>query len=139
MPDFIPWYAHRSNPVGMAGDGYILEYRLGDAGTEPFSENEDAAAHQPKFMWDDKKAGYKSITEDQLHKAQHFLIKEQNAAAFDPKAGWKAGDMVPAYVLSAAGDPAPRPIIKQQAHGRMASGQSSLRGGSDLQMTTTRH
>ncbi len=101
--DFIPWYAHRSNPVGMAGDGYILEYRLGDAGTEPFSENEDAATHQPKFMWDEKKAGYKSITEDQLHKAQHVLIKEQNATAFDPKAGWKAGDMVPAYVLSAAG------------------------------------
>ena len=53
-------------------------------------------------MWDEKKAGYKSITEDQLHKAQHVLIKEQNATAFDPKAGWKAGDMVPAYVLSAA-------------------------------------
>jgi hypothetical protein len=101
--DFIPWYAHRSNPVGMAGDGYVLEYRLADAGKETFSENEDAATHQPKFMWDEKKAGYRSITDDQLHKAQHVLIKEQNAAAFDPKAGWKAGDMVPAYVLSAAG------------------------------------
>jgi Ethylbenzene dehydrogenase len=99
--DFIPWYAYRSNPVGMAGDGYILEYRLDDAGKGPFAENEDPATHQPKFMWDEKKAGYKSITVDQLHKAQHFLIKEQNATAFDAKAGWKAGDMVPAYVLSA--------------------------------------
>ena len=100
--DLIPWYAYRSNPVGMAGDSYVLESRLGDAGKEMFSENEDAATHQPKFMWDEKKAGYKSVAADQLHKAQHFLIKEQNAVAFDPKAGWKAGDMLPAYVLSAA-------------------------------------
>ncbi len=100
--DFIPWYAYRSNPVGMAGDGYILDYRQDDAGKGPFAENEDQATHQPKFMWDEKKAGYKSITADQLHKAKHFLIKEQNATAFDPKAGWKAGDLVPAYVLSAA-------------------------------------
>ena len=100
--DFIPWYAHRSNPVGMAGDGYILEYRLDDAGKGPFTDNWDAAAHQPKFMWDEKKAGYRSIAADQLGKAPHVLIAEENAAAFDPKAGWKAGDMVPAYVVSAA-------------------------------------
>ena len=100
--DFIPWYANRSNPVGMAGDGYILDYRQDDAGKGPFSDNEDAATHQPRFMWDEKKAGYKSIAEDQLHKAPHVLIKEQNAAPFDPKAGWKAGDLIPAYVLSAA-------------------------------------
>jgi hypothetical protein len=102
--DFIPWYASRSNPVGLAGDGYILDFRQDDSGQGPFAENEDTVTHLPKFMWDQKKAGYKSITEDQLHKAPHFLIKERNAVPFDPKAGWKAGDMIPAYVLS-AGDP----------------------------------
>jgi hypothetical protein len=32
---------------------------------------------------------------------QHYLIREQNAVPFDANAGWKAGDMVPDYLLSA--------------------------------------
>lgn len=100
LVDLIQWHAHRSNPIGMADDGYVLEYRLSDAGKDMYSENTDAAARQPKFMWDDKKVGYKSITEDQLRKGTHYLIKEENAAPFDASAGWKAGDMVPDYVLS---------------------------------------
>jgi hypothetical protein len=65
-----------------------------------FSGNADAQTHQPKFMWDAKKTGYKSITEAQLRKGEHFLVREKNAVPFDPKAGWKAGDMLPDYVLS---------------------------------------
>ena len=45
----------------MADDGYVLEYRLGDAGKEMFGGNADAASHAPKFMWDAQKVGYKSI------------------------------------------------------------------------------
>ena len=98
--DLIQWRAHRSHAVGMADDGYVLEWRLGDAGKDPFSGNADAATHQPKFMWDEKKVGYRSITAAELRKGDHFLIRGQNAMPFDPNAGWKEGDLIPDYVIS---------------------------------------
>lgn len=100
--DLIQWRAHRSNPVGMTDDGYVLEYRYGDAGKNPFSSNVDKATHQPKFMWDEKKVGYKSVKALDVRKGDHFLIREQNAVPFDPNAGWQEGDMVPDYVVSRA-------------------------------------
>jgi hypothetical protein len=51
-------------------------------------------------MWDEKKVGYKSITVAQLHKGDHFLVREKNAVPFDPNAGWKEGDMLPDYMTS---------------------------------------
>ena len=98
--DLIQWRAHRSNSVGMVDDGYVLEWRLSDAGKDPFSSNADPATHQPKLMWDSKKVGYRSVTEDQLRKGDHFLIRDQNTVAFDPNAGWKEGDMIPDYIVS---------------------------------------
>jgi hypothetical protein len=100
--DLVQWRAHRSYAVGMADDGYVLEFRLADAGKDMFSGNGDRATHQPRYMWDEKKVGYKSITADQLRKGDHFLIREQNAVPFDPAAGWKEGDMVPEYLVSRA-------------------------------------
>ena len=101
--DLIQWRAHRSYPAGMADDGYVLEWRNFDAGANMFAGNADAKTHAPKFMWDEKKVGYKSITVDQLRKADHFLISEMNAVPFDPNAGWKEGDMIPDYIVSRAG------------------------------------
>ncbi len=98
--DLIQWRAHRSHAVGMADDGYVLEYRNSDAGKNMFGGNADAKTHAPKFMWDQKKVGYKSITAEQLHKGEHFLIREQNAVPFDPSADWKEGDMIPDYITS---------------------------------------
>jgi hypothetical protein len=98
--DLIQWRAHRSFPVGMADDGYVLEWRLGDNGKDMFGGNADAKTHAPKFMWDEKKVGYKSITADQLRKGEHFLVREKNAVPFDPNAGWKEGDMIPDYLVS---------------------------------------
>jgi hypothetical protein len=98
--DLIQWRAHRSNGVGMADDGYVLEYRNSDAGKDMFSGNADPNTHAPRFMWDAKKTGYRSITAAQLRKGEHFLIREVNAVPFDPSAGWKEGDLIPDYVLS---------------------------------------
>jgi hypothetical protein len=100
--DLVQWRAHRSHAVGMADDGYVLEWRLGDAGTDPFAGNADSKTHQPKFMWDEKKVGYRSITAEQLRKGDHFLVREQNAVPFDATLPWKEGDMVPDYVVSRA-------------------------------------
>jgi len=98
--DLIQWRAHRSHGVGMADDGYVLEFRNSDAGKDMFGGNADARTHEPKFMWDAKKTGYKSITESDLRKGDHFLVREQNAVPFDPNAGWKEGDLIADYVLS---------------------------------------
>jgi hypothetical protein len=101
--DLIQWRAHRSHAVGMADDGYVLEWRLGDAGKDMFGGNSDKATHQPKFMWDEKKVGFKSIrADDQARKGDLFLVREQNAVPFDPNAGWKEGDMIPDYIVSRA-------------------------------------
>jgi hypothetical protein len=98
--DLIQWRAHRSHAVGMADDGYVLEFRNSDSGTDMFGSNADSKTHAPKFMWDEKKVGYKSITANDLRKGDHFLIREQNAVPFDPNAAWKEGDMVPDYLIS---------------------------------------
>jgi len=100
--ELIQWRAHRSNPAGMADDGYVLEWRNFDAGANMFGGNADAKTHAPRFMWDEKKVGYKSITADKLRKGDHILDREKNAVPFDPNAGWKEGDMVPDYFLSRA-------------------------------------
>jgi len=100
--ELIQWRAHRSNPAGMADDGYVLEWRNFDAGANMFGGNADAKTHAPRFMWDEKKVGYKSITVDQLRRGDHFLDREKNAVPFDPYAGWKEGDMIPDYFLSRA-------------------------------------
>lgn len=103
--DLMQWRAHRSNPVGMADDGYVLEYRLFDAGKNPFGSNNDKEKHQPKYMYDQKKVGVKSVTADTLRdpSAPYALVKEQNTVKFDPNAGWKTGDLVPEYVVSREG------------------------------------
>jgi hypothetical protein len=99
--DLIQWRAHRSHAVGMADDGYVLEFRLSDAGKDMFGGNADAKTHEPKFMWDEKKMGFKSITADsQARKGDLFLVREKNAVPFDPNAGWKEGDMIPDYIIS---------------------------------------
>jgi len=100
--DLIQWRAHRSHGVGMTDDGYVLEFRLSDEGKDMFGSNADAKTHAPKFMWDEKKVGYRSITADQLRKRDHFLVRELNAVPFDPAAPWKEGDLIPDYVLSRA-------------------------------------
>jgi hypothetical protein len=98
--DLMQWRAHRSNPVGMADDGYVLEYRLSDAGGNPFGSNVDPKTHQPRFMYDEKKVGKKALKADDIRKMPTALIREQNAVPFDPNAGWKEGDLIPEYIVS---------------------------------------
>ena len=98
--DLMQWRAHRSNPAGMADDGYVLEWRNFDAGKNPFSSNFDAKTGQPKFMYDTKKVGKKAFAADDIRKVSTALIRGQNAVPFDPNAGWKGGELIPQYVVS---------------------------------------
>jgi hypothetical protein len=99
--DLIQWRAHRSNPVGMADDGYVLEYRLFDAGKNPFVANKDER-NLPKMMFDAKKVGRKAHAAGDIGKpgVPQVLVPGQTAVSFDPGAGWKEGDMLPQYYVS---------------------------------------
>jgi hypothetical protein len=102
--DLMQWRAHRSNPVGMADDGYVLEYRNFDEGKNMFSSNLDKEKKQPKYMFDAAKAGAKAIAADKIRdpKGPQVLVMGQNAVAFDPNAGWKEGDLLPQYYVNRA-------------------------------------
>jgi hypothetical protein len=96
--DLVQWRAHRSNPVGGADDGFVLEYRNFDAGKNHFASNLDEKK-QPRMMFDPAKFKTRAVTAGDIGKRDHFLIKGVNAVAFDPAAGWKEGDMLPRYYL----------------------------------------
>ena len=100
--DLMQWRGHRSRPIGMADDGYVLEYRLTDAGKNIFSKNWDKKKNQPRYMFDEQKVGFKSRNMDQIRDTAQpsSIIPEENAVAFDPNAGWKEGDMIPEYYVS---------------------------------------
>jgi hypothetical protein len=82
-------------------DGYVLDWRHFDAGKNHFASNMDEKK-QPKFMFDAAKYGAKAMSADDFGKKENLLIKGSNAVPFDPNAGWKEGDILPQYVLSAA-------------------------------------
>jgi hypothetical protein len=96
--DLIQWRAHRSNPVGMADDGYVLDWRNFDAGANPFSSNMDGKTKQPRYMF---KGADKAFSDANPPKNGGVLLIGQNAIPFDPDAGWKAGDVLPQYTVSA--------------------------------------
>lgn len=100
--DLWQWRAHRSNQVGMADDGFVLEYRLFDAGKNMFVSNADAATKMPKMMFDAAKTGQKALAAGDIQKPgkAQVLVPGQTAVAFDPQAGWKEGDMLPQYYVS---------------------------------------
>ncbi len=98
--DLMQWRGHRSNPVGMSDDFYVLEYRNSDAGKNPFSSNVNKKTHEPKYMFDAKKFGRSAVRIEDIRKMETTLIRETNAVAFDPKAAWKVGDLIPKYLVS---------------------------------------
>ncbi len=102
--DLMQWRVARSNPVGMADDGYVLEYRIFDKGKKMFSWNVDKKTMTPKFMFDKEKTGYIALKEqDFTNPAKAIaIIKEVNAKAYNPKAGFKAGDILPGRLVSTA-------------------------------------
>lgn len=103
--DLMQWRGARSNPVGMADDGYVLEYRMFDGGKKMFSWNVDKKTMTPKYMFDKNKVGMKSLTIADIGNPDKpaAIIKEQNAVPFDANAGWKKGDVLPGRILTRSG------------------------------------
>ncbi|MFQ5995464.1 MAG: ethylbenzene dehydrogenase-related protein [Acidiferrobacterales bacterium] len=100
--DLMQWRGQRSNPVSMSDDGYVLEYRLFDAGRGPFSWNVDRKTMTPKYMFDKAKVGVKSITVADVGNPSkpYAVIREKNAVAYDANPGWKKDDVLPGRLLS---------------------------------------
>ena len=120
--DLIQWRSHRSNPVGMADDGFVLEWRNFDAGKNPFADIMDSQTKQPKFMFDAAKYGSKSVDPADIGKKDNIImIKGQNSAPFDPNAGWKEGDILPRFIVQ--GVDATGSAADNKARGEWKDGQ----------------
>jgi hypothetical protein len=100
--DLMQWRVARSNPVGMADDGYVLQYRNFDSGKKMFSWNLDKKTMTPKYMFDFARTGYIALREADLTDPSKMVavIKESNASAYDPGAGFKEGDILPGRLLT---------------------------------------
>ena len=67
---------------------------------EPLGLQSGSCNEAAKFMYDEKKVGRKAFALEDIRKTSSVLVREQNAVPFDPNAGWKAGDLLPQYVVS---------------------------------------
>jgi hypothetical protein len=94
--DLWQWRAARSNPSGYAGDDWVFEYRLFDAGKNIFT-----TPAKPTWMYDPTKMGFAAIPEADLkQRLDKFpLVIGRNAVALDSKASFKEGDILPQPVL----------------------------------------
>jgi hypothetical protein len=96
------WRAFRSNPVGAADDGYLLEYRAFDSGKNPWFNNWDGAKNQPVFMFDPgKNGGRAALTEAEFRNPKAPLLTPKNRAPYDPNHKWKNGDLMTKQGLQA--------------------------------------
>ncbi|WP_245907201.1 ethylbenzene dehydrogenase-related protein [Photobacterium sanctipauli] len=64
--DLMQWRSTRSAPTGSADDGYVLEYRLNDAGKTVFTWNFDKKTGLPKFMYDKSVTGFYALNPEDL-------------------------------------------------------------------------
>jgi hypothetical protein len=102
--DLWHWRAHRSNPIGVSDDQFILEARNSDEGRGPFTDNWDGQARQPLFMLDPEKTGVRALTwsdvaERRLGFDDIYYISEDIAAPFDAEHDWQEGDTIPRRLL----------------------------------------
>ncbi|MBM4443077.1 MAG: hypothetical protein FJ027_21915 [Candidatus Rokubacteria bacterium] len=118
--DLWQWRAFRSNPVGAADDGYVFEYRLFDAGRNPFFGNWDGAKSQPRFMFDPaKNEGRAGLAAAQFRDPKAPTLNDKNRVPYDPNFKWRNGDLLPAHGNEvpdgSAGDN--RPVVGTWANG----------------------
>lgn len=101
--DLMQWRVARSNPIEMADDGYVLQYRNFDSGKKMFSWNLDKKTMTPKFMFDSAKTGSVALREADFTDPSKMvaIIKEDNSKPYDPDAGFKEGDILPGRLLTA--------------------------------------
>jgi hypothetical protein len=125
--DLMQWRAARSGPVGMADDGYVLEYRRFDQGKNPFAWNLNRSTMTPLYMFDERKVGLRALRAEDIGNAAKpaAVIKEENAVPFDPNAGWNEGDILPGRLVSRA-DASGSAADNDAAHGVWKDGMYTV-------------
>ena len=92
------WRGYRSNPVGAADDGHVLEYRNFDSGTNPFFNNWNGAKNEPQFMFNPAaNNGRAGLTAAEFRNPKAPILNEKNRVKYDPGHAWKNGDLMPKY------------------------------------------
>jgi len=102
--DTWQWRAHRSNPVGYADNGYVLEFRLGSEGRSMYTTNINEQRDGPAWVYDHAKAGVRALREDRLLARAYgqddpYYLSEQTARRIDPNDTWRDGDAIPYRLL----------------------------------------
>ncbi len=97
--DVWQWRAHRSNPLGYADNGYVLDYRHSSEGRGMFTDNLDDQG-RPRYMFDPETVGRRALRKDRLVAREYgqdapYFIHEGNATPFDPEYDWQDGDAIP--------------------------------------------
>ena len=101
--DLWQWRAHRSNPVGYADNGYVLEYRHGSQGRSMYRSNESDAG-EPRMMYDPEATGRYALDIEALHRREYgqdddYYLAEDFAVPFDSEREWEEGDAIPRRLL----------------------------------------
>lgn len=126
--DLWQWRAHRSNPVGFADNGYVLEYRHGSAGRAMYTTNEDPELGGPQMMFDSQKTGFRALCFDKLVAREYgqddrYFLEESFAVSLDLDHEWQNGDALPHRLLQ--GPDGSRGAIR--AEGRHSDGAWRVR------------
>ncbi|MCG6659130.1 hypothetical protein HOP52_15330 [Halomonas campisalis] len=123
--DLWHWRAGRSNPIDVADDQWVGEYRFGDGGTGPFTTNWDGDRGQPRWMLDPEAVGQRSLRWEDIA-ANHYdfdglyYLAEDFAIEFDPDHDWQNGDVIPRRLLREPSGS--RGDIRVHGQGRWADG-----------------
>lgn len=102
--DLWQWRAHRSNPVGYADNGYVLDYRHNSVGRSMFTDNVDPETGRPLKMYDFEKTGLKALRFEKLRDKGYtqedlYFLEESFAVPFDADHQWAEGDALPHRLL----------------------------------------
>ncbi|EWH00049.1 ethylbenzene dehydrogenase-related protein [Halomonas sp. BC04] len=102
--DLWHWRAGRSNPIGMADDNWVGEYRNSDAGRGAFTTNWDGENARPNWMFDPEAVDIHALRWEDVA-ANHYdfdglyYLAEDFAIEFDPDHDWQNGDVIPRRLL----------------------------------------
>tara|TARA_R110002124_G_scaffold106374_2_gene258051 strand:- start:571 stop:1965 length:1395 start_codon:yes stop_codon:yes gene_type:complete len=102
--DLWQWRSSRSNPIGLADDGFVAEERGGDTGTGPYTTNWDKATKLPKYMFNPEVAGstaleINAVIAGDVGFNDTYYLSAETAIPFDPNYAWENGDTIPRRYL----------------------------------------
>ena len=122
------WRAHRSNPIGYADPGYVLDARNSAEGRGMYATNWNGDLDQPRFMFDPAHSDRHALCREELLARAYgqddpYYLVEDGALPFDAEHDWQEGDVLPRrYLREPSGSRA-----SLAADGRWADGEWRVR------------